>query len=154
MNTPKEHLMLKDENVHITVKRPNGYMEEIDASNIFVTEGLQAVANLISGEATVSPFKYMQIGVSSTAPVTTQTALVSEIESTTASIAIGTTNVSNDTINYTGVFAISTTEAIQEAGLFNNKAGSTTILMLARVTFPVINLSNGSQMTIKWKVVA
>jgi hypothetical protein len=153
MTTPKEHLVLKDNNVFIHVKRADGSEETVEVENIFVTAGLQAIVDLIGGFSAPAAFKYMQVGTSSTAATTGQTALIAEILSTTATLVKGTTNVSDDTIKYTGVFAISTTEAIKEAGLFNNKAGSTTIVMLARTTFPVINLSNGSQLTINWKVV-
>lgn len=148
----KEHLVLKDNNVQITVKRPTGDVESFDVSNIFVTAGLDAIANLISGLASVNAFKYMQIGTSSTASTTGMTSLQAEYESTTSGITLGTTNVSNDTIKYSGVFSISTTVALKEAGLFNNLPTSSPI-MLARITYPVINLSKNSTMTINWQVV-
>jgi hypothetical protein len=151
--TTKEHLTLKDNNVHITVKKSNGEIEEFDYSNLFVTAGLDAVANMISGLATVKPFKYMQIGTSSTASTTGMTSLIAEVESTTNSIKLGTTNVSLDTIKYTGTFAISTSYALKEAGLFNNVPTGTTVVMLARITYPVINLGANSTMIINWSVV-
>ena len=149
-----DEMMFKDDKVVITIKYPDGRIESDEYHNMVVTEGLQQVAAFIGGFTSKGDFKYVQIGTSSTASSTGMTALVSEVMSTTATLSLGTTNVSLDTVKYSATYAISTTEALREAGIFNNAPGSTTIDMFARVTFPVKNLANGSEFTINWNVVA
>jgi hypothetical protein len=101
---------------------------------------------MMSGIGATSVFNKMQIGSGTTAFSSTQTALVSEIESTTASLSIGTTNYSGDTMISVGTFAISTTESVTESGVFNSS------VMLARSVFAAKSLSKGDTIQFTWRI--
>ena len=93
----------------------------------------------------------MAVGTGSTAVAATQTALVTEVmRQVDSTISLGTTNVSNDTAVFVNTFAFSTTYTLREAGIFNASSGG---IMLARVVYGVVTVSDGSEFKITWKIV-
>jgi hypothetical protein len=146
MDGKKDNITLEASNVFIKVIHSSGVVEEDTIHNGVVQAGGAEVVKMMSGIGTTSVFNKMQIGSGTTAFSSTQTALVSEIESTTASLSIGTTNYSGDTMISVGTFAISTTESVTESGVFNSS------VMLARSVFAAKSLSKGDTIQFTWRV--
>ncbi len=136
-------------NVFIKVIRKNGEIEEDEVHNGVTEVGIKEVIKMIGGVGTTHAFTYMQLGTGTTAFSSTQTALVSEIESTTATVSLGTTNFSDDTVVLVGTFGFSTTYAVTESGVFNASSSGT---MLARTTFAVKNVAKGDSIVFTWKI--
>ncbi len=138
-------------NVFIKLFHSNGSVEEEVVHNGVTQSGIQEVIKLIGAIGTTEAFKYMQIGSGTTAFSSTQTALVSEIESTTATVSIGTTSFSGDTLVLVGTFGFSTTYSVTESGVFNAATGG---VMLARTTFGVKNVAKGDTLQFTWRIQA
>ena len=117
--------------------------------NVITNVGKADVAGLINGVVT-TPFKYIAIGTGTTAESASDTALENEVMRQEATTSRETTNVTNDTAVLQTTFDFTASYAISEAGIFNASTGGD---MLARRTFPVLNLESGDSLTITWKIV-
>ena len=116
--------------------------------NLITNVGKAQVAGLINGVVT-TPFKYIAIGTGTTAPSATDTALVSEVARTQATVGRTTTSVTNDTATLDATFTFTASYAITEAGIFDASTGGN---MLSRVTFAAINVASGDSLKISWKI--
>ncbi len=145
----KDEVSVNVPNVLIRVIHKNGEIEEDLIHNGVTQSGIQEVIKMMGGVGTTHAFTYMQIGSGTTAFSSTQTALVTEIESTTATVSIGTTSFSDDTLVLVGTFGFSTTYSVTESGVFN---AATSGIMLARTTFAVKNVAKGDTLQFTWKV--
>ncbi|MEW6613951.1 MAG: hypothetical protein AB1401_00545 [Thermodesulfobacteriota bacterium] len=113
------------------------------AGNLVVDDGLSHIADQMSdqGEAQMS---HMAIGVGTTAPDPSDTALESELDRN----ALTSVTQTDNEVEYIGDWAAGDgTGAITEAGIFNDPAAGT---MLARITFAVINKAANDQLRITW----
>jgi hypothetical protein len=125
-----------------------------ECRNMMVTTGESYLAGLLSGGvASTGAMKAVGIGTGTTAEATTQTALVTEVETRqNGTQSLVTTTHTNDTYQCVSASITATSaRAVTEAGLFN----STTVggsIMLARALFSVINMAINDTLAITWKV--
>jgi hypothetical protein len=116
-----------------------------DVPNLVVTTGKNFVASRIK-DATTPAMSHMAIGTVSTAAAATDSALGGEA----ARVALSSTTVTGNVVNYIASFPAGTgTGAITEAGLFNASTAGT---MFCRTTFAVVNKGASDSMTITWSV--
>lgn len=116
-----------------------------DVPNLVVTTGKNFVASRIK-DATAAAMSHMAIGTVSTAAAATDSALGGE----SARVALASTTVTGNVVNYIASFPAGTgTGAITEAGLFNANTVGT---MFCRTTFAVVNKGASDSMTITWSV--
>ncbi|CCG43301.1 hypothetical protein [Magnetospirillum molischianum] len=124
--------------------RANGDVEVIRKDNIIVDVGFDFIADAI-GKVASRPnvMGYIAVGTGSTAPATSQTALVTELARAAATYSHTT---GTKTFTFTTTFAAGTaTGAIQEAGVFN---ASSSGIIFDRVTFSVVNKGADDSLTI------
>ena len=118
-------------------------VKEVD--NLVVTAGKGFVASRMK-DATTTAMTHMAIGTGSTAAAASNTALGSQSARTT----LTSTTVSGADVTYVDTFPAGTgTGAITEAGLFN---ASSSVTMLCRTVFSVVNKVASDSMTITWTV--
>lgn len=116
--------------------------------NTIIQSGIQLMVKIMNGNTTGS-FKWMGIGTGSTAPSSTQTALVDQISIEETTNTVGTTAFSDDTAIFQGTFTFTTTYTLREAGLFSSSASG---VMLARRLFPAVNVINGDNLSLIWSI--
>ena len=122
--------------------------------------GKVAVASLIASDNPQSEdtFDAMAIGTGDGQAVTA-TGLSSEITTNGGGRRSGanvtatsqTENVTNDTIQFVTTWSFTGTLAIKEAGIFNHSSASTGT-MLAYQDFAVINVNDGDNLQVTWKI--
>ena len=148
-----------DENVQhvgtlcIQVFDENGKLkEEREVNNLITNLGLAHIASRLK-DATSAVMSHMAIGTGTTAAAVTQTTLVTEAGRVAYdSSALVTTNVANDSIQYTATFPSGTgTGAITEAGLFN-ASGANAGTMFSRTVFGVVTKQATDSLVITWKI--
>jgi hypothetical protein len=133
-------IVLSDEHGHIK--------EQFTVKNLVVQSGRSFIAHRMAsaGNAVMS---HMAIGTGSTAAQLADTTLETE----TARVALTSTTVSANTVQYIATFPAgtpATANAISEAGIFNNTSGGE---MLCRTVFGVINKSTLDTLSITWTIV-
>ena len=119
--------------------------------NLVVTVGVQWLAGALSGD-TSSPslMKYVGIGTSTTAAGTTQTALVTEIETRAAGTQSRvTTTLMSDSYQAVGTITLTGTHAVTECGIFSASSSGS---MMARQTFAAINGVATDTIQVTWKI--
>jgi hypothetical protein len=121
---------------------------ELPVDNTIVNVALADIANhLING--TTGGYTHGAIGTGSTAPAVNQTALVSQILTRKSStLSRISTSVTNDTAKYVSNFTADASYAVTEYGTFDTSSGG---IMLNRVTFSAINLTNGDALEFTYK---
>lgn len=130
---------------HLKIRGVDGLVrDEWTIRNLIVNAGKAQVALLV-GDASASPFTYLAVGTSTTAPAVGQTALAAEIVDTGLARAAGTvsritTSVANDTYRITYIWTASGTKTVEEIGVFNAASSGT---MLSRALTGTKSLSNG-----------
>jgi hypothetical protein len=136
--------------VTFTLTKEDGTIEKFTEENLVTSAGLTHIANSLIG--TTTPVSHMAIGSGTTAADVSQTTLVTEIERLAlGSSALITTNIANDTVQYTAVFGAGVaTGVITEAGLFNAATEGT---MTNRIVFNEINKDVNDSLTIEWRIV-
>ena len=92
--------------------------------NNLVTSAGKAQLTLLAGDASATPFTYLAVGTSTTAPAVGQTTLVAEITDTglaraAATVSRVTTTVTNDTLQLVYTWTASGSKTIEEVGVFN-----------------------------------
>ena len=128
---------------------------ERDDHNLVVTAGLGHITSRLIG-ASQAVMGWMEVGTSATAAAAADTALIAAVASSRVAISGSagtqvTTTLTNDTVQFVGVFPAATgTGALVEAGVFNIVTTGGT--MLCRTVFSVINKGAGDSLTITWKV--
>lgn len=139
--TGELHIVLRDVNGNVKVDKV--------VPNLVVTTGKNVIASRLSG-VTQAVMSHMAVGISSTAPASSNTALGAEIASSRRALATSGGTVLNNEITYTATFAANSgTGAITEAGIFNASISGS---MLCRTTFAVVNKDALDTLTIVWKV--
>lgn len=139
---------------------------DVTSSDDVVDTGVSVLTNagfaegnkLIATDLTPAngPLRYIALGSGSTAPAATQTALVTEITTnglaredastgTGHSIALATTNVSNDTVKLTVQWEVTGTQAVREVGVFNHATAGQ--MFLRHVFAADLNLVNTDTFT-------
>ena len=137
----------------IVLRGPDGKVkEQKTVPNMIVTSGKNAIASRLVGTAT-AVMSHLAVGQSTTAPVATQTALITEFtggSNTRAALTVAGGAVSGNQITFSATFvAGNATGPVTEAGIFNASTAGT---MLARTTFLVVNKDALDTLTISWIV--
>jgi hypothetical protein len=112
--------------------------------------GKAEIAGLGGNTGSPTAFTYLAYGTGSTAFAATQTALVTQSQRAAATVSRTTTTVTNDTLQLTYSFSITTTETITEVGIFNAASSGT---MLARTVLGTSrSVVNGDTYSLTYKV--
>ena len=119
--------------------------------NGITNAGKAAVAGLVGNTGSITAFTYLAYSSGTTAFAATQTALVTtDSQRSAATVTRTTTTVTNDTLQLTKTFSISSTETAAEGGIFNASSGGT---MLARVVFsPARSMASGDTLAYTHKI--
>jgi len=115
--------------------------------DLITNEGKSAVAQLIGGS-----FTYVAIGSDDgtiLALDATNTALGSEVDRQAGTVTYETVNVTNDTVRIEATFNFSASVTVQESGVFDASSDGT---MLCRQTFPALNMQDGDQLVMIWRI--
>ncbi len=150
-----ESLRLRGEIELVLYDSSGRVKRRVKLGNLVVNVGKAKVAGLINGVVS-GPFTYVAIGDGSatspgtcTSPSATDTALGHEVMRVSATVGRTTTSVTNDTATWDATFTFTASYSICEAGIFDASTGGT---MLARQTFPVLNVVSGDRLTISWRL--
>jgi hypothetical protein len=122
--------------------------------NNLVTSAGKAQLALLAGDASATPFTYLELGTSSTAVSVGQTALIAAITDTglaraAATVSRVTTTVTNDTLQLVYTWTASGSKTLEEVGVFNAGSGGT---MLSRALTTTRNLVNNDTFIVTYKV--
>ena len=132
-------------------------VSEMTISNLVTNAGLQAGMNLVGGVSGINPFNYIGIGLGTTAPVSGNTQLESEISSgggerqQDVTPTLITTSVSNDTLEDRVTYNFTSSFAVTESGLFNDTFALGGV-MFARQTFAPINVNATQSLEVVWRI--
>lgn len=130
----------------IILKDVDGNIKQhLRVPNLVVTVGKNFIASRMVG--TSSPaMSHMAVGTNTTAPVSANTTLGTEI----ARVALSSATATANTVAYSATFPAGTgTGSITEAGIFNAASSGT---LLCRTTFAVVNKAATDVLTINWNV--
>jgi hypothetical protein len=127
--------------------------DEWEVDNLVVTAGKAQLA-LLAGDATATPFTYLELGTSSTATSAGQTALQAAITDTglaraAATVSRTTTTVTNDTLQLVYTWTASGSKTIEEIGVFNASSAGT---MLSRALTTSKSVVNGETFQATYKL--
>jgi len=133
--------------------RGDKVLSEEVIDNTVTTAGKAEVAGLIN-EATSGGFKWIAVGSSSTSASSGDTTLATEITAAgmaraSATCTRVTTDDSNDTAQLVKTFTATTTQTVQEAGIFDSSSGG---VMLARQTFTAKNMEASDTLAVTYKI--
>lgn len=116
--------------IRFEIKGVNGEVRDSwIVENLTTTVG-KAQAALLYGDASATPFTYIALGTSSTAPATGNTALGAEIttnglQRASATVSQVTTTTTNDTLRLVKAFTASGSHTVEEIGYFNASSSGT-----------------------------
>lgn len=130
------HFVLTDENSEI--KLDQWYR------NMIVNTGLAHIADQLAETPTQAAMSYMSVGSGSTAVVSSDTTLGSEL----SRVALSTRTAAAAVVTYTATFSAGQgTGTLYEAAIFNaSSAGN----MLARLVYGIITKASGDTLAITW----
>lgn len=139
--------------IDFKITRANGEIEEWSVNNLITSAGKAQLA-LLAGDASATPFTYLALGTSTTAPAIGQTALIAEITTNglgraAATVSRVTTDVTNDTLQLTYTWTATGSVTVEEIGIFN---ASSSGVMLGRALTQTKSLVNTEQITAIYKV--
>lgn len=139
--------------IDFKITRANGEVEEWSVNNLITSAGKAQLA-LLAGDASATPFTYLALGSSTTAPEIGQTALIAEITTNglgraAATVSRVTTDVTNDTLQLTYTWTATGSVTVEEIGIFN---ASSSGVMLGRALTQTKSLVNTEQITAIYKV--
>jgi hypothetical protein len=130
----------------LTLKKADGNVETRRKDNIIVNGGFDFICDAVGLAGRGAVMGYIAVGTGSTAPVATQTALITELARGAATYAH---TAGTKVMTFSTTFAAgAATGAITEAGVFNSVSGGT---MLDRVTFSVINKGADDTLTAQFQ---
>lgn len=131
----------------IQLTGPDGslkYNEEV--TNLVVTAGKNWIAGRMYDTGIPDEMSHMAVGTNNTAAAAGDTALNTEA----ARVALTSTTVSTNTVEYVATFGAGTgTGALVEAGILNAASSGT---MLCRTVFSVVNKGADDTLTITWTI--
>lgn len=133
----------------IACLRDNEVIAERDIENTIMNAGKAEVSGLILTDIGGVAFDYVAVGTSATAPNATQTALIAQVYRVAGTGSQQQTTVANDTARLTASIAMTASNSIQEAGIFNSSSAGD---MLARTTFSAISVNNGDTLNVGYAV--
>ena len=133
----------------ITCLRDNEVVAEREVTNTIMNAGLAEITGLMLNDVGGTAFDYLAVGTSATAPNATQTALVAEVYRIASTGSQETDSVSNDTARLTNSIAITASNTLQEAGIFNSSSAGT---MLARATYSSLSVNDGDTLNIGYDI--
>lgn len=135
--------------VNIVIRDDAGFVkDEVTINNLVVDDGLDWIAARMYDTGIPDEMSHMEVGTSSTAANSADTALGAAVAGSRT--ALSSTTVTNNAVAYVATFGAGTgTGALTEAGLFNASSGGT---MLARTVFSVINKGASDSMTVTWTI--
>lgn len=128
-----------------------GNIKDSGSNNLIVNTGLSYITGRILTD-TITPVGYMALGTGTTAASLLDTGLQIPLGPRAAltNSSQVTTNVLNDSVQYTCAFASGVaTGGITEAALFNDAVAG---IMIARTVFPIINKGPLDVLAIVWKI--
>jgi hypothetical protein len=128
-----------------------GNVKDSGSTNLIVNTGLSYITGRILNNI-ITPVGYMALGTGTTAASLLDTGLEIPLGLRAALTAASqvTTNVLNDSVQYTCAFAAGVaTGGITEAALYNAETEGT---MIARTVFPIINKGPLDVLAIVWKI--
>lgn len=109
-----------------------------------ITDAGKAQMALLAGDASATPFTYLEVGTSSTSFSASQTALQAAITDSglaraAATVSRVTTTVTNDTLQLTYTWTSSGTKTVEEIGIFNASSAGTMLGRALTGSKPVIS---------------
>jgi hypothetical protein len=114
--------------------------------NLVVDAGKGWIAARMTEASIPDEMSHMAVGTDNTAAAGGQTTLVTE----NARVALSTTTISTNTVEYVATFGAGTgTAALVEAGILNAGSGGT---LLCRTVFSVVNKGADDTLTITWTI--
>ena len=114
--------------------------------NLVVDAGKGWIAARMTEASIPDEMSHMAVGTDNTAAAGGQTTLVTE----NARVALSTTTISTNTVEYVATFGAGTgTAALVEAGILNAASGGT---LLCRTVFSVVNKGADDTLTITWTI--
>lgn len=114
--------------------------------NLVVDAGKGWIAARMTEASIPDEMSHMAVGTDNTAAAGGQTTLVAE----NARVALSTTTISTNTVEYVATFGAGTgTAALVEAGILNAGSGGT---LLCRTVFSVVNKGADDTLTITWTI--
>lgn len=119
---------------HFEIREQDGTLvDSWEVDNLVTNAGFAQLA-LLTGDGSATPFTYIAVGTSSTAPAAGNTTLAAEITTGGLARAGGTTSrttttITNDTFQITYTWTASASHTVEEVGVFNAASGGT---MLSR----------------------
>lgn len=124
--------------------------------NLITNAGLAGIASRINGAGGAAAFTYIAVGTGTATASASDTTLQTESAASGLSRAAGTasqvtTTVTNDTAQLVNTFAVTGTVAVTESGVLNAASSGT---LLCRQTFTAVNVVNGDNLQVTWKVQA
>jgi hypothetical protein len=134
---------------HIALFDENKLIEERDVFNTVMNAGKAEMSGLLLTDVGGQAFDYVSVGTGTTAPNITQTALVGEKYRNACTGSQQTTTVTNDTARLTCSIAITATNTMSEAGVFNSSSAGD---MLARTTFSGLAVSSGNTLQVGYSI--
>lgn len=132
-----------------TITDTNGKVRDSWSVENLVTNAGFAQLALLAGDASATPFTYLAVGTSTTAPAVTDTTLTAEIVDTGLARVAGTvsrvtTTVTNDTYRVTTTWTATGSKTIEEVGVFNASSAGT---MLSHALTTSKAVTNGETLT-------
>jgi hypothetical protein len=131
-------------------------IETVETPNALTNEGFTEVAGLFCSDQSGShtAFDYIGVGTGTTGATATDTELETEetengLTRAAATGTLETVNVTDDTAQFVKSFSVTGSVAVTESGVFNADSAGT---MLCRQTFSAINVADGDNLQITWKV--
>lgn len=115
---------------HFEIRDKEGKLiDSWEVDNLVTNAGFAQLA-LLAGDASATPFTYIAVGTSATAPAAANTTLTAEIIDSGLARAAGTvsrttTTITNDTYQITYTWTASGSKTIEEVGVFNASSGGT-----------------------------
>lgn len=152
----KESIGIKGIVSYVLTDKDGNIKEEKTITNQVQNLGIAAIASRLYG-ATVDEFGAIAIG-SGTGQAVGDTTLATEIttnggerrDGTDVTITAQTDTIANDTAQFVTTYSFSGPLTITEAGIFNDGSVGT---MFAYQDFSAINVANGDNLQITWKVI-
>lgn len=146
---------------HVTmvVTDPNGNVKAYrQMDNIVVNAGETCTGARLFGDqlkcSGTAFFNYIGIGTDATAEAAAQSALIAETNTRQQDTTNTLTNSSGPgaTSVLAGTFAFTSTQSIQESGLFDTSSINTGHMFARKTISPAVNVANGDSLTVTWTV--
>jgi len=141
--------------IELVCHRADGSIKWRVKRNNLITSAGKAQIALLAGDASATPFTYLALGTSSTAPAVGNTTLGAEITDSglaraAATVSRITTTVTNDTLQLVYTWTVSGSKTIEEIGILNASSSGT---LLGRALTSSKSVISGETVTATYKVI-